>query len=412
MPRVRLTARNIGSFKAPAKGAPPIDYFDDAEGAVPWFCLRVSSEGRRTFTVGYRVGRRRRRLRVGRFPAISLAEARQRARSLLADVTRGGDPAADRDELKKADEFQGLVARYIDAKAPNLSDKTLTEYRRMVSAYIDGTPLGKTPSRAIRRADVKAWLEDIARKAPVMSNRVFQLVRATLRFAVREGLLDVNPCEGLQRPRKEKERERVLGDEEIKILWRALDEESPQVAAAVRLLLLLGQRSTETLEMRWSDLDLDAEVPIWTIPGRFRKGHRLHVVPLSPLASRILAGLRAITGHCTRVFDGVTSANAERDWWGAIRERAMAGGIRARFTRQDLRSTCATGCSRLGAAESTVSRILGHAVVAGTVPVTARYDRFAHLPERAAALKAWAARIEALLASEQERRTVGARAIP
>jgi integrase len=391
---VRLTARNIGSFEAPPKGAPPIDYFDEAEGAVPWFCLRVSSEGRRTFTVGYRVGRRRRRLRIGHFPTISLAEARQRARSLLADVTRGRDPAADRDELKKADEFRGLVARYIDAKAPNLSAKTLTEYRRMVSAYIEGTALGRTSSRAIRRADVKAWLEDIARKAPVMSNRVFQLVRATLRFAVREELLDVNPCAGLQRPHKEKERERVLGDEEIKILWGALDEESRQVAAAVKILLLLGQRSTETLEMRWSDLDIDAEVPIWTIPGRFRKGHRLHVVPLSPLASRILAGLRAFTGDRIRVFDGVASANAERDWWGAIRERAMAGGIRERFTRHDLRSTCATGCSRLGVAESTVSRILGHAVIAGTVPVTARCDRFAHLPERAAALKAWATHIE------------------
>jgi len=407
VPRARLTARNIASFEAPPKGAPPIDYFDEAEGAVPWFCLRVSSEGRRTFTVGYRFGRRRRRLRLGQFPMISLAEARQRARTMLAHVTRGQDPAADRDELKRSDEFQGLVVRYVDAKAPSLSPKTLAEYRRMASAYLEGTPLGRTPSRAIRRADVKARLEDIARKAPVMSNRVFQLIRATLRFAVREELLDSNPCAGFQRPRREKERERVLADEEIRILWKALAGESPQVAAAVKILLLLGQRSTETMEMRWSDLALEADLPIWTIAGRFRKGHRSHVVPLSPLAARIFAELRPVTRGRTRVFDGVTSANAERDWWGAIRKRAMANGIGERFTRHDLRSTCATGCSRLGAAESTVSRILGHAVVAGTVPVTARYDRFAHLPERAAALKAWAVHVEALVASKQEGSTEG-----
>ena len=395
-----MTARNIASFEAPPKGAPPIDYFDEADGSVPWFCLRVSSEGRRTYTVGYRVGRRRRRVKLGQFPMLTLAEARQRARKLLAEVTRGGDPGAVRDQLRKADEFQGLVGRYVDAKAPNLSAKTLTEYRRMVAAYIEGTPLGKTPSRAIRRADVKGWLEDIATKAPVMANRVFQLVRATLRFAVREELLDSNPCAGLQRPRKEKERERVLSDDEIKVLWRTRGGQAPQVAAAVKILLLLGQRSTETLEMRWSDLDLEAEIPVWTIPGQFRKGHRLHVVPVPPLASRILTGLRAITGCETRVFDGVTSANAERDWWGAIREQAMAQGIKERFTRHDLRSTCATGCSRLGAAESTVSRILGHAVIAGTLPVTARYDRFAHLPERASALKAWAAHVERLVTQE------------
>jgi integrase len=165
----------------------------------------------------------------------------------------------------------------------------------------------------------------------------------------------------------------------------------------VKMLLLLGQRSTETLEMRWSDLDLTAEIPAWTIPGRFRKGHRLHVVPLAPFTSTILAELRAITGDKTRVFADVSSANAERDWWGVIRTRAMSDDIRERFTRHDLQSTCATGCSRLGAAESTVSRILGHAVIAGTVPVTARYDRFAHLPERAAALKAWAAHVEGLV---------------
>jgi integrase len=335
---------------------------------------------------------------LGRFPTISLAEARQRARSMHAEVTRGRDPAEDRDELKKADTFQALVARYIEAKAPNLSAKTLTEYRRMVSAYIDGTTLGKTSSRAIRRADVKSWLEAIARKAPVMSNRVFQLVRATLRFAVREELLDSNPCAGLQRPRKERDRERVLADEEIRVLWKAVDRHSPPVAAAVKILLLLGQRSTETLEMRWSDLDLAADPPIWTIPGRFRKGHRLHVVPLPPFASRILQGLRPFTGGKTRVFDGATSANVERDWWGAVREAAMAEGMSEHFTRHDLRSTCATGCSRLGAAESTVSRVLGHAVIAGPVPVTARYDRFAHLPERVAALRNWAAHVERLVA--------------
>jgi integrase len=233
-----------------------------------------------------------------------------------------------------------------------------------------------------------------------MSNRVFQLIRATLRFAVREELLDSNPCAGLQRPRKEQERERVLADDEIKVLWRALDQESPQVAAAVKILLLLGQRSTETLEMRWSDLDLDAQIPVWTIPGRFRKGHRLQIVPVPPLAAMILNGLRPTKGDKTRVFEGVASANAERDWWGAIRERAMSNGIDERFTRHDLRSTCATGCSRLGAAESTVSRILGHAVIAGTVQVTARYDRFAHLPERAAALRSWAAHVEGLVASK------------
>ena len=171
------------------------------------------------------------------------------------------------------------------------------------------------------------------------------------------------------------------------------------MAAVVRLLLLLGQRCSETLEMRWTDLELDAEVPIWTIPGEFRKGNRLQVVPLAPLPVAILQTVKTLAGKKDRVFAGVSLANAERDWWAAVRREAKTNGLREHFTRHDLRSTCATGCSRLGAAESTVSRILGHAVVAGTVPVTTRYDRFAHLPERVAALRAWADHVAGLAAS-------------
>jgi integrase len=399
VPKVKLTARNIGSLPRPRGGSPPIDYYDDAHGAAPWFCVRVSAEGRRTFTVGYRVGRQRRRVRLGQFPTIGLAEARRRARSILAEVTRGGDPAGERNEARRADDLKGLVLRYIETKTPNLGTKTLTEYRRMVSAYLADTSIGRTPSGTLRRADVRAWLEDIAKTAPVMANRVFQLARASLRFGVREELIGANPCDGLQRPRHEKDRERVLSDNEIRILWLALEKQPPLVAAAVRVLLLLGQRCSETLEMRWADLELDADVPTWTIPGEFRKGNRLHVVPLAPLPVTILRAVKALTGEKDRVFEGVSLGNAERDWWAAVRGEAKKGGLKDHFTRHDLRSTCATGCSRLGAAESTVSRILGHALIAGTVAVTTRYDRFAHLPERATALRSWANHVTVLVAS-------------
>jgi hypothetical protein len=197
VPRVQLTARNIGSLPPPRGSSPPIDYYDEAQGAIPWFCLRVSAEGRRTFTVGYRVGRQRRRVRLGQFPTIALAEARRRARAILAEVTRGGDPAGERNEARRADDCKGLVLRYIETKAPNLSTKTLTEYRRMVSAYLADTSIGRTPSGTLRRADVRAWLEDIAKAAPVMANRLFQLIRASLTLC-RQRRTD--PCKSLRRP--------------------------------------------------------------------------------------------------------------------------------------------------------------------------------------------------------------------
>jgi integrase len=124
------------------------------------------------------------------------------------------------------------------------------------------------------------------------ANRVFSFLRAVCRWAKKLGSLADNPME------------RVLGDEEVFFLWAATENEKPTVKAAVRLLFLLGQRTTETLMgLRWDGLDLDADIPVWTIPGSFRKGERLHTVPLPKAAVEIIKALRPTTGTTERVLD-------------------------------------------------------------------------------------------------------------
>jgi integrase len=207
----------------------------------------------------------------------------------------------------------------------------------------------------------------------------------------------------------------VLSDEEVKKLWETLDEiaagtsdpvlsngkKAPRLvlAAAVKLLLLLGTRRSETLNMRWADIDERAQT--WTVPGMFRKGGRTHVVPLPSLALSILADLRSVRGDTPWVFvgkRGASLANNPARWTEALRK---ASGLD--FALHDLRRTCATGCARLGASESTVSRILGHKAVAGTIAVSGIYDRFDRLPEIRAALAAWANYVQTLVTDEKKR---------
>ena len=126
------------------------------------------------------------------------------------------------------------------------------------------------------------------------------------------------------------------------------------------------------------------------------------VMYFSPLAMRVLEQLRPLTAGSERVFGGVSEVNAERDWWGRVRARAMSAGVE-HFTKHDLRHTCATGCAALGASESTVSRILGHKVVAGILAVTAIYDQYSRLPEMASALGAWAAHVERIVDNKSRR---------
>jgi integrase len=206
----------------------------------------------------------------------------------------------------------------------------------------------------------------------------------------------------------------VLADNEVKRLWDALDalaagpsdpvletgKRVPRhvVAAAVKLLLLLGTRRGETLNMRWADIDERAQT--WTVPGMFRKGGRTHVVPLPPLALRVLIDLRAVADDGPWVFVGRRGAplgsNPAR-WTDLVRK---ACGLD--FTLHDLRRTCATGCARLGATESTVSRILGHKAIAGTIAVSGIYDRFDRLPEIRSALAAWATYIAQLVTGDNK----------
>lgn len=79
------------------------------------------------------------------------------------------------------------------------------------------------------------------------------------------------------------------------------------VAGAVKLLLFLGTRRSETLNMRWPDVDEHAKT--WTVPGMFRKGGRTHVVPLPPLALGILKDLGPVTGKAPWVFVGKRGAS-------------------------------------------------------------------------------------------------------
>ncbi len=307
-----------------------------------------------------------------------------------------------------------LVKEYIDAGEGQRSRATNGDYRRTLKAALQGSPIGQQPARQLARGELRAFLEGIARKTPI---------RAQPRPRARPGGLPVGPARGadrtrsdgwsgLQRLRPERPRERILADEEIKTLWLTLGEIAASgsdpvldngknvprlvVAGAVRLLLLLGTRRSETLNMRWSDLDEHART--WTVPGMFRKGGRTHVVPLPPLALSILKDLRPVSGKALWVFvgkRGASLANNPARWTELVRK---AAGLD--FTLHDLRRTCATGCARLGASESTVSRILGHKAIAGTIAVSGIYDRFDRLPEIRAALTAWSDYVEPLIREE------------
>lgn len=349
-----------------------------------------------SFGVRYRSRGRQIRFKIGSLPPMTLKEIKDRARHILARIALGEDPQLEREAKRRAPDLKAVCAAFVTGRR-GLAASTIMEYKRIARAYVDKASISNIPTAELLLGEIRAFLDDVAENhGETQANRVFQFVRAACRWARREELLVRNPAEGLQRPCHENARERVLSDDEVIVLWRILDRAPDVPAAAVKLLLLLGQRSGETIEMRWEHVDLAAG--LWTIPGLGRKGGRLHVVPLPPQAIAIIEGLRGRTGARPRVLAGISNHNPQRDWWGTIRDSVMAQlptGT-AGFTRHDLRRTCATGCARLGAAPEVVSRILGHALYRGGPVVTGTYDRYDRLAEKLAALMRWATWVEGL----------------
>jgi integrase len=409
MPRLRLTARTVEAARPPATGR--LELFDEG---LPGFCIRITANDRRTACVFYRIGSRLRRATLGTLPPLSLADARDLARDALRQAALGHDPASARREAREALTVAGLVKDYIEGGQGRRSAATNGDYGRTLKGLIQPSILGPRAAQEVSRVELRAFLEGVARRTPIRANRVLALIRAAFRWGLREELIERDPTAGMQRPRPERPRERVLADHEVKTLWDALDalaaapsdpvletgKRVPRhvVAAAVKLLLLLGTRRGETLNMRWPDIDERAQT--WTVPGMFRKGGRTHVVPLPPLALQVLMDLRAVSDEAPWVFVGRRGAplgsNPSR-WTDLVRK---ACGLD--FTLHDLRRTCATGCARLGASESTVSRILGHKAITGTIAVSGIYDRFDRLPETRSALAAWATYIAHLVTGDNK----------
>jgi integrase len=242
----------------------------------------------------------------------------------------------------------------------------------------------------IRRADVLALLDAIVdRGAPVMANRTRALISKIFNFGIKRGVVEVNPAAGVENPGHERQRDRVLSEDEIQILWAALEHEPPRVAAIFRLGLLTAQRRSEILGMRWSELDLDAGW--WTIPAERSKNNLAHRVPLAPQAATLLREIKGASLDETLVFRGGRIGQPLANLQKPMRRIKRVSGIDFKF--HDLRRTTASHMTGIGVPRLVVSKILNH-VERG---ITAVYDRHSYDAEKRRALLKWETWLNELL---------------
>jgi integrase len=394
MPRKHFTARSINSWKPPSSGQ--VDYWDED---TPGFGLRLSAGGRRTWIVMYRLGRRKVRLTLGTFPEMPLVDAKQEARNAISRVQKGKDPAAEKRAERDAESFGQLAYAYLEkyAKVRKKSWKTDDEVLKR-----DVLPRWKhRPAKDITRRDVRDLLDVILKRgAPIMANRTFEILRRLFNWAITEDYLTSSPCTKLPKPSKERRRDRVLNDDEIRAVWKAIEVEKPLVVGIFKLRLITAQRGGEVMSMAWGDVD-EGE-GWWTIPAERAKNGLSHRVPLTDLASAVLDEVKRFGNGSPWVFPSQRRGrHLEQMVQAAYRIRDRSG---VDFVPHDLRRTAASCMTGMGISRLTVSKILNHAERG----VTATYDRHSYDPEKRQALEAWALRLKEVVAGKKssERKVV------
>ncbi len=374
---VKLTAQFVESVKAPERGQK--DYWDER---TPGLGLRVSQGGKRAWTVLYRIGGRMRRLTLGPYPSLSLADARRMAATSLREVHHGNDPATAKQEARAADTFGELAELYLERHA-KVEKRSWPEDERIIERELN--PAWKNrKATEIKRADVIALLDQIVeRDAPVMANRVKALVSKIFNFAIRRGIVEANPAHGVGSPGgKETQRDRVLTEDEIRLVWKAFEPETPKTRAIFRLALLTAQRRGEITGMRWDELDLDAGW--WTLPAERAKNGLAHRVPLAPEAMRILRELEKKKKEDEQlVFRGGRIGQPISNLQKPLRRIKEASKVEFRF--HDLRRTAASHMTGISIPRLVVSKLLNH-VEQG---ITSVYDRHSYDAEKRAALLKW-----------------------
>jgi len=393
MPKVTMNDRAVAGLRATAG---QVTYFDEKTAGL---ALRIGARSRTWYFV-YRNGKAPEWLKLGSYPAVTLAEARGLALDHRHALDlKGVDPAVERRKPPIAPapaapvftfaDFVPVFVQFQKGRTKHWANEEGKIKRYLLPAW------GPLPLNAITRVQVTELLDTVQGKGLTAgTNRIQAVISRLFTVALNRGLVNAHPAARIIKRFKERPRERVLTDAEIRALWTGLDARPGAASDAIRLRLLLGQRGAETAEMQWSELDLDHA--IWTLPRvRTKTQLRPHVVALPPTALALLTRRReAAAKDEPRVFSDLTLTGDEHKALGVLH-----GGA---YSWKDLRRTVGTRLAELGFDETTIGRVLNHA----RVTITAKhYNQHAYVEEIRQALTAWDVELQRILADEPKRAT-------
>lgn len=405
MPKTNFT--NLSRSKKIFDVEKQTDYYDTKKSGLG---LRVSPGGTKTFFYRYRLNGKSRRFTIGLFDEFSVTEARDKTDELRVMVRNGEDPQGIRNAKKnksKETTFKELSDIYDGIHLPMLRDSSQNYHTWAIGSKV--LPVfGKMDLKEITKGDVVKLLDGIAIDggARATANKVRSRLHHMFEFAksrsyvIENPVSDTKPYEG-----GNNESERYYESDEINLIWDAIEGLAEPVRSYLKIIVLTGQRRTETHMMQWKDIqfvtDRDFEGWVWKIPKEYAKSNRDHIVPLSPLALEVINDLKNDSDN-PFVFSSILKNDIPiglKTIKRATKQIRDESGV-SDYRLHDTRRTVATWLAKLGTPAEVVSKVLNHKTGGGGSLVTRIYNRYEYRKERQIALNKWANEINKIVTGE------------
>ncbi len=367
-------------------------------------------KGQASWILRYRFGGTAREKVLGRYPDLSLKDAREAARQNRARIQQGVDVAAEkRAERLKAQErvTVATLARLWHDRHIAKAYKHPAVVMRVIRRHIDPV-VGKLFVAEVRPLHIDRVLTQILDAgAPTVANDALRYLFRMFHFAIKRRLIDANPVSGFEisdAGGTESSRQRWLNRDELTVIAQAM-QDTPNFGRenelAVWLLLALCVRKMELLSARWAEFDLERGV--WSLhPSRTKKNHPIDI-PLAAPVLRWLEQVRVFSCNSEYLFPArrlihMKGGVARKNRFGHISPDTLNVALRRlplddieHFTVHDMRRTARTHMAALGVDRFVAERALNHKVR----DVEGVYNQYDYFEERKTALDQWAQLLDA-----------------
>lgn len=369
---INFTKKAIEQLDSPEKSS--IYHYDKKTRGLG---IRVTRTGIKTFIFYRWIDNRPERITIGRFPEISIEQARGIASKYNAEVAQGNNPAVDDRKSRSEWTFGNAFDAYIERHAKH-HNKTWQEEVKNFERYLKQWRNRKLSS--LHQSHVQKLHNGIgADRGQTTANRTLELIRVIFNKAINWGEYDdKNPSIGISKF-KTKSRDRFLQSDEIERFMKSLAEEQNENARDMFLLCLFtGARKSNVLSMRWEEIDFNNST--WKIPET--KNGDTHSLPLISEAMSVLFQ-RYENRKSDYVFPNITNTGSmvsPNKVWKRVLKRANIDNLRI----HDLRRTMGSWQAITGTPLPIISKTLAHK----DISTTSIYARINDAPVRASMEKA------------------------